>query len=290
MARFHVTITRPNPSNRFPLCFLEQARLIQCALGDLGHECTRRENRFEEDATNIVFSWHDWQGKGHPVQQIRDHECILYQGEQITSGGRVLPDWYFLSLKEARDVWDYSADNVTMFASNGLKVKHVPPAWHPSLGIDDGTAVKDIDVLFYGAMNLRRQFVLKQLGQICKTHFVCGVWGDERNELIMRSKIVLNVHFYESQTLELLRLAPLLANRIPVVSEASTLNPYGPDGIRMVPYRDIVRTVMELLRDDAAREKLGNDGYEAFRKTEMVDVVRGALEITCEISPAARAI
>lgn len=273
--KFHVTIIRPE-GNRFPLCFMETARMIQNGLQDLGYDCTRRENRLEEDRINIVFGWHMWQ-KEHPREAIKKYRIILYQGEQIAPGGRQMPDWYFRSMNEAMAVWDYSMENVAMLDHHGIASQYVPPSWHPSSQVIPyaGTE-KDIDVLFCGVMNLRREFMLKLLGSVCKTQALVDVWGPERDEIIARAKLLINIHYYPAETLELLRISHLLASGVPVLSEESDSNPYE-DGIEMVPYGKLLPSVINLLADDDRRSKLAQRGMEKFREITMVNVLEEAI-------------
>ena len=48
-----------------------------------------------------------------------------------------------------------------------------------------------------------------------------GVYGRERDKLIARSKIVLNMHHYSSQIFEIVRVFYLLTNRKAVVAECN---------------------------------------------------------------------
>ena len=83
--------------------------------------------------------------------------------------------------------------------------------------------IADFDVLFYGSFNARRQKILDALrdrGLTVKAVF--GVFGADLDQLIARSKVVINIHFYDNGRLEMIRLFDLLANGRTIVSE---LNP-----------------------------------------------------------------
>lgn len=281
--RYHVTIIRPK-GNNFPLCYKEHAKAIQAGLQDLGLDCTFRENRLEEDRINIVFGWHMW-SKEHPLLTLRRYRIILYQGEQLAAGGRLMPDWYFRSMKEALAVWDYSQENIITLKPHGYAAQLVPPGWHERCAMIPRDVEQDIDVLFVGVLNLRREFMLKLLGSVCNCQALVDVWGEDRDSMIARSKIVLNIHYYSAATLELLRLGHLLANGVPVISEESDSNPYG-DGIEMVPYRSLLPAVLQLLMDDKKREALGQRGRDAFERTPIVDCLSEALSALPKQYPA----
>jgi hypothetical protein len=277
--RIHLSITRPNPDIIFPLNFVPFAKVLQRVLQDMGYECTRRENYIDEEATNIVFSWHDWNGpKGHPVEIVRNNSIIIYQGEQLAAGGRMLPDFYYQSMQECDAVWDYSQDNIEVLNVNGVSRTHwVPPGWHASIeGTIDRTGPKPIDVLFFGTMNPRRNFVMQQLAGLCNVR-VAG-WESHMalEELIGSAKLVLNIHFYLARVLELHRLVPLLANGVPIVTEISAYNPYE-DGVLMCHYKDLLAACVKLLTNPEEQEVLGQRGLAKLREMPLLDYVQRAL-------------
>ena len=71
-------------------------------------------------------------------------------------------------------------------------------------------APPDIDVLFIGSINPRRRAVLEQMhADGLRVQAAFGVYGAERDALVARARIVLNVHFYEAKVLEMVRLSYL---------------------------------------------------------------------------------
>lgn len=83
--------------------------------------------------------------------------------------------------------------------------------------VDD---LQDIDVLFYGTLSERR---VNTLGRIRKMGMTVKVlhetYGLERDSVVCRAKIVLNLHRETPARLEVGRLVPLLSNGVFVVSE-----------------------------------------------------------------------
>jgi len=118
-------------------------------------------------------------------------------------------------------LWDYSEDNAHRLAALiGRPVAFVPIGYAPELTRIETGAEPDIDVLFYGSINQRRQAVLAELTAMdLRVHQAFGVYGPARDALIRRSKVVLNMHFYEPGAFEIVRVSYLLANRRAVVSE-----------------------------------------------------------------------
>jgi len=115
-------------------------------------------------------------------------------------------------------------------------------------------AEKTIDVLFVGSINERRGRILRQLARSgARVEARFNVYGKIRDDLIARSKLVLNVHYPESRVLENVRVSYLLANRKCVDSETG-LDPAieAPleDGIAFARYEDLAARCMELLHNE----------------------------------------
>ena len=91
-------------------------------------------------------------------------------------------------LRHAREIWDYSLENIALLQSLGFhNVKHLPLGYHEQLcTIPD--AEPDIDVFFYGNVNPRRQKVLMEVAAGCRAVLGYGVYGERRDASIARSK------------------------------------------------------------------------------------------------------
>jgi len=142
-------------------------------------------------------------------------------------------------------------------------------------------APEDIDVLFVGSLNERRIAVLKQLaerGINVEARF--NVYGADRDAFVARSKIILNIHYYESRVFEIVRVSYLLANKKCVVSETGSDPAYENqfrDAVAFVPYDGLAEACAVLLRDPQARRKLAEDGFERMQRLPQTDYLRQAL-------------
>ena len=107
-----------------------------------------------------------------------------------------------------------------------------------------------------------------------------GAYGKERDDLIARAKVVLNVHFYEAKVLEMVRVSYLLANRCCVLSEISS-DPEEDDalstGVAFAAYDDLVARAQELVADPALRQRIAQRGFELMRERRAIDYLRAAL-------------
>jgi hypothetical protein len=79
---------------------------------------------------------------------------------------------------------------------------------------------KDIDVLFYGGIGERRGAIIDALKETGLRVIVStNLYGDTRDNLLSRSKVVLNVHHHVAKVLEMVRISYPLSNGCVVVSE-----------------------------------------------------------------------
>jgi len=202
---------------------------------------------------------------------------VLYNLEQ--RGSPVLDRPEMLDLLRRHEVWDYSASNVAWLAERGVAAKHVPIGYMPQMTrIPD--VPKDIDVLFYGSLNERRNNVLTELyRRRLKVRHVFGAYGKKRDALIARSRIVLNMHHYEAQIFEMVRCSYLFANRACVVSEESADVPPDLQGnVLFVPYAKLAETCADLVADEQVSRSLAETAFEAFRACKETDYLAKVLQ------------
>jgi len=264
-----------DPRRPFTLGLVELADLLEHSLRDLGLTVIHRTNGFEDGIPNILLGYHRLPGPARP----RPFPLILVQLEQLSDREGWFTEDRLAILKDADAVWDYAETNVRFLAGRGVSAVHLPIGYHRAL---DRIAREDdepIDVLFYGSVNERQKRILDELAGRCRLHHLFGVYGDERDRIIARSKMVLNLHFYELQLFESVRVSYLLNNRRLVVSESSPECPY--EGFpTMVAYEHLVDTCIDLLSDDARRRVQADADHERVIRLPMVDLVRRAVAET----------
>ena len=206
--------------------------------------------------------------------------AVLYNLEQIYDGSPWLTP-QLLSLFRRHTVWDYSQANVEALARRGIAARHVPVGYVPELTRIAPAAHKDIDVLFVGSIVPRRLAVLQALHERGANVIPAfGVYGAERDHLIARAKVVLNVHMYDAKVFEIVRVSYLLANRCFVVSErGADLDGERPfeDGIAFAAYDDLAAACLRFLADQKARDTTARRGFEIFSQRRVPDVLRAVL-------------
>ncbi len=150
---------------------------------------------------------------------------IIYQLEQSASS-RWFSDQYLSDMENSFAVMEYSLQNIEFLAGKGIaypQVYYMPIGASPSYaGVLPAT--KDIDILFYGDYKScpRRQRLLDWAETRFKVVRADTVFGDDIKALIMRSRMVLNLHYYEGAQLEMPRIQECLSLGTPVVSETTS--------------------------------------------------------------------
>ena len=176
------------------------------------------------------------------------------------------------------ETWDYSIKNITSFQRLGIdSIKHVKLGYQKEL-VRIVKAPKDIDILFYGAINERRAQVLDGLrAHGLNVAAVHGLYGQERDNLIGRSKVVLNMHFYKSQIFESVRVFYLLANSVAVVGEVNpetSIDPHILEAIYASNYDNLIESCLTLVNDNKQRECLEKNAGSKFSKSLQTNFIR----------------
>lgn len=204
---------------------------------------------------------------------------ILYNLEQVHKGSKWFTPQYVLMLRNF-PVWDYSMQNIEQLQAFGVKHAALCGVGYMPVLSRIAPVEEDIDVLFYGTMNERRQLALKQISRGANVVATAQSFGAERDGLIARAKIVLNLHFYESQVFEIVRVSYLLANRKCVVSETgfdAALEAPLSGGVAFAPYNQLTDTCLKLLAEPAQRTVFSEGGYRAFSAQSQVPMLERAL-------------
>ena len=281
--RFAVAIV--SPPSHYDIsggAFNEVAEALHHALLALGHDSVLTNRLDLDDRRTIVL------GGNLLVQYALEppKNPIFYSLEQL---GDDLP-WMtmpeFVDLFRRYPTWDYSQANIEYLAAMGLpRPTYVPIGYVPEL-TRIAPAPEDIDVLFYGALNGRRYAVLKDLhDRGLRVKWLPGTYGASRDAWIARSKIVLNLHYWEAKIFAIVRVSYLLANRRAVVSERGadpTLERDLESGIAFADYNGLVDRCVELVGDERARRELAKRGYQAFSARDQAAIVDRALSAGLE--------
>ena len=190
----------------------------------------------ENDKNNYyIFLWI------HELDILPKEKFIIYNLEPLTRY-KIFPDFelkninskiILQSYNNCDIILDYSKTNINKYPEK-LKKKGI---YFPIPFLDNKNDKinylynneinfkdREIDILFFGSLNERRNKIFKELNKIMDLNieFVYNVFGEKLYEKIKNSKIVLNIHFDKTSILETARLHYCLRKHdIFIISEES---------------------------------------------------------------------
>jgi spore maturation protein CgeB len=131
---------------------------------------------------------------------------------------------------------------------------------------------KDVDVLFIGTLTRRREKTLGIIGQTYNIKVV-SAFGEEMNEWVNRSKIILNIHAEEYLDTETRVFEVLGCGGFLLTEKLSPENPFADD--ELVQYDtidDCMDKISFYLKEPGLRETIAQKGHQtAIRKHTYTD-------------------
>jgi len=199
----------------------ELAELIMHGFLGAGFDCSTSINRFAPNRLNIVF------GVMHvtpDMERLIPNNTLFFNTEQLVNLSKEFDHLAYMNIRflaqKGYGFIDYSSANIPVLESWGAtEIILMPLGYVPQL-----SRLKNIkpiyDLLFYGGRNQRRNELLTEIKDTgVNLHYLHGIYGQERDHFIERSKIVLNLHLYDSEIFELVRVNYLMHNKVCVLTE-----------------------------------------------------------------------
>ena len=186
------------------------------------------KHEFKDDTSNtlVICGAHDFsRTQSIDLYKKKYDKVIVFNQEPLTATQRLfMHKGYFAWLKQADEVWDYDEQNIEV-----LKLIRPDVKLHILKPYKDWSVYKpvekDIDILFYGALNEHRRAVLDELKKKYKVVILNSWDGNVIDNHIMRSKVLLNLHYYyESSMQEQARMIRWIGAPCRIVSEKSIKN------------------------------------------------------------------
>lgn len=179
-----------------------------------------------------------------------------------------------------REIWDFSEKNIAAWKTavpawkkTFRRLVHVPVGYHPTMERFERRprSGRDIDLVFTGAINERRHRVLSAVRQ--QGHHVVVLstptFGAERDALLARARLALNMLYYEKGVFPVLRAAHLAANGVPFISEEADETPSWV--VESSGVDDLVEHLLAALAcRDTELETMADLTRERFRKHPLV--------------------
>lgn len=269
--------------------FEETSRGIHDALTLVGvegslsrHSCG---DTLSDDVTYVILGLHNFRGR-LPAR------FIAVQAEQTSS--KWFTEEYLRRLRRAAAVWDFSPGNVARCRELGIeKARWVPMRIPMDIFVAESRLfdyhhreahTSDIDVQFYGAESPRRREMETMLKQIpnCTVAFrYYTLFRAEREDLIRRSKIILNMHYWPDSSLEVHRIEYICARGKCIISEPSSdevLDNTYSSCVDFCKYSDIPERVKHLTGNRGERSRLGREAQRnCFRNQFSVGAIRESI-------------
>ncbi|MCG5074017.1 hypothetical protein [Paraburkholderia tagetis] len=258
--------------------FREYAFGLLVAFAALGARVDAADNELlTGEGVNVVFGAH-----------LLDPGIALPPNTIVVNLEQMRAGWpaqfpHYIALMRRHVVFDYSPSNVERVRelTGNPHVHLLKPGYVPALTTIEPAGNQDVDVLFYGSLNERRHKILDGLREAgLVVQHLMGVYGAARDQWIARSKIVLNVHFYDDKIHEIVRTSWLLANHKAVVSECEPDTEIDDDvraAIVAVPYGELVKSCVALVKDDARRREVEQRGFEIFARRDQAAMLAAVL-------------
>ncbi len=193
-------------------CFIEIAKTVKNRLYDNGHICYISTDMNDKSNYYICIGAHDifWDISGYNYE--------VYQFEQIDSP-HFKNEAYITILKNAKKVYDFSHIGA-MFLTKLLDRTDILQKNYISEVKWRKDATKKYDVSFIGSLNNRRNAIMDNIS-ICKWN---NLSKKEFDGIVAKSKILINIHYYQNAALEVARIEELLSLNSFIISERSADN------------------------------------------------------------------
>lgn len=126
-------------------------------------------------------------------------------------------------IKNAKAVWEYSSDNIPCYEKYNDRIAIVSPGVHKQPVLR-----KDIDYLFYGWIegSDRRIRIISELQRMIPMTVVTNKLSYSMWSTLIRTKVVINIHYYDRSPFELYRINEALSFNCQVVSEPPEVKRY----------------------------------------------------------------
>jgi hypothetical protein len=236
-------------------------------------------------------------------EKYPNYKIVIYQLEQLYDNKS---QWYNInskngevvnrtkhiqkSLSECDEIWDYDLDNINFLKAEGFNnIIHVPLEYTPDLIRVNNITTPKYELLFFGSINDRRAKILSLLCNKYNIYILApevdcnkyknhnfgkcmspSVFGNNLYNYVFNSKIIINLHYYESYLQEQVRLFELLINNSIIVSEKSIRNYFGDLLYEFDGENDMFKKIDLILKNDMWKnnnisERFKNKEYKRFK-------------------------
>lgn len=204
--------------------------------------------------------------------------------------------WFEIAFKpsrHARGVFDINQQGVNEFIRRGVSALHTPLGYDSyfEAKTSNNSLSKPVDILFMGSHSPKREMffsrnadffsqyncrvILTRVDQPNLTHTPGFYAGQERNQLLSDSKIIINIHFADRNYFEWHRVLMAVANQCLVVSETSDYTDPLLNGKHLVltQFDNITSVCKDYLERKSERVKLTKQAYQLVTESYTAGIV-----------------
>lgn len=184
------------------------------------------------------------------INNLLPMRVIFYQIEQSESKFltklKYLQKFKYIG-KKAEIIWEYSKLSSYIYSDYLKKIEWKPMPFIYNKYNDNNYC--EYDIFFYGTQNARRKKILSKLSKLFNINIGFGCYDSEKILNILKSKIILNLHYYKNAGLETCRINEILNYNKIIISEKSEN-----DNENMELYENIV-----IFTDEIDDNKINDD-------------------------------
>jgi len=277
VARFDVARLQPE-GYAHAQAFDEVATAVAWGLKQMGYQVEEVFNQIHPGIPTILFGANLLSAE---QLALLPDSVIIYNLEQVALDSPWFSRERLAAFARRKIFWDYSQRNLAEWARCGVASGlYVPIGYAPILRRFERTRFA-CDVVFYGSINPRRQMVIDALrNEGLEVQVIFGVYGSARDQAIAQAKIALNVHYYATSILEMVRISYLLANEVPVVSERhqqTEVDPAFEDALVFSSYDHLVESCIRLVQNPQAQLEVGQRGFSIMQAHAIEPILQNAL-------------
>jgi SAM-dependent methyltransferase len=280
------------PQSSMIMSYMEVADTLVWGFKQLGFNVKKSINQIDPNCTNVVIGFQipaKIGGTSIGLMRYWPSDTIVYNLEQYAEheGFKNTIGEYVVNKFQ---VWDYSLRNLKKWqeVAQNRPPLYVPIGYAPILEkIPHKT--EDIDLFFCGSLSAERlDFVNRLTNQVhLQRSYLWGknVWGDIRDEMIGRSKLVLNLTGYHAKNtiFEIVRVSYLLANSKAVICQKRENVEIEPDilesGLLFLDENNFDQQVHDLLANDKKRLAYAEQCKAAFCQRDIRQILAKTLNL-----------
>lgn len=224
------------------------------SLRQLGCTTYITENTLVEEIVNIVWGIGTHYSKEYDLyRNMTNNYKVIFMNMEQLGGGSALLDSEYYHLLANNKYFDYCFKNINHLRTiSGLKLNAQEfPLLPISVENIARESINEYDFAFFGAMNYRREKILKEFtnnGYSIKV--ISGKYGNDLSNELLECKALLNVHYYETSLFEVARCIRPISMHMPILSEISympELVNWASAGIVFSEYSQLLQSAHEFM-------------------------------------------